>query len=113
VEKSFSQLKKSCIHVRPSYNGTAKDPVTKMPYFETIKDSLDYAEEHLNGETKIFVHLGTYPGEFLMMGSDVPLIGATPGVTTDDVVILKRDFKLTIMFVTNCRSIHTIYGFRT
>lgn len=51
-----------------------------MPHFETIKDSLNYAEEHLNGEAKILVHLGTYPREFLMMGSGVTLIGGTPDV---------------------------------
>jgi len=112
-KKSFSQLKKGCIHVRSCYNDSVKDPIRKIPYFETIKDSLNYAKKRLNGEAKIFVHPDTYPREFLMMGSDVPLIGATFGVVTDNVVILKRDFKSTVMFVTNCRTIHKIYGFRT
>jgi len=39
-----------------------------MPHLKTMKASLNYAEEHLNGEAKIFVHPGTYPREFLMMG---------------------------------------------
>jgi len=47
------------------------------------------------------------------MGSDVPLIGATPSAVTDDAIIFKEDFKSTVMFVTNCRTIHKMYGFRT
>ncbi|XP_015364376.1 PREDICTED: F-box only protein 11 [Diuraphis noxia] len=102
-KESFRQLKKRCLHVRPHYNGTAKDPVRRMPHFETIQAGLDYADEHLNGGAKIFLHPGTYRGEFLVIDSDITLIGAAPGVVAD-AVILERETESTVMFVEGAKS---------
>lgn len=102
-KESFRQLKKSCLHVRPHYNGTSKDPVRQMPHFDTIQAALDHADEHLNGGAKIFLHPGTYRGEFLVIDSDVTLIGAAPGVVAD-AVILERETESTVMFVEGAKN---------
>jgi len=74
-----------------------------MSHFETIKASLDYANEHLNASANIFLHPGTYRGESLVIGSDLTLIGATPGVVAD-LVIIERDSESTVKFIEGAKS---------
>lgn len=89
-KESFRQLKKPCYHVRPHYNGTAKDPVRQMPHFDTIHDALLDADKNLNGPPRIFVHPGTYIGECMVLETEVTIIGAAPGVVADAVIIEKE-----------------------
>lgn len=53
----------------------------------------DDAPQHI-----IFLHAGTYRGEFLVIDSDVALIGAAPGNVAES-VILERESESTMMFV--------------
>lgn len=53
----------------------------------------DEAQQHL-----IFLHTGTYRGEFLVIDSDIALIGAAPGNVAES-VILERESESTVMFV--------------
>ena len=55
--------------------------------------STDTPTQHL-----IFLHAGTYRGEFLVIDSDVALIGAAPGTVAES-VILERESDSTVMFV--------------
>lgn len=54
----------------------------KVPFFNTIQAALDYADEKNsqltteNGDGPlVFIHSGTYTGEFLVIDCDVSLIG--------------------------------------
>ncbi|KRT84920.1 F-box domain-containing protein, partial [Oryctes borbonicus] len=117
-KESFRQLYRG-IHVRPGY----KDMSFKgrnLKYCNTIQSALDEADERtgINGTTNstnsscssghvtencsqgplVFIHGGTYRGEFLVIDSDVALIGAAPGNVAES-VILERESESTIMFV--------------
>lgn len=46
----------------------------------------------------VFLHAGTYRGEFLVIDNDVALIGAAPGNVAES-VILERESESTVMFV--------------
>lgn len=50
------------------------------------------------GGALVFLHAGTYRGEFLVIDSDVALIGAAPGNVAESVV-LERESESTVMFV--------------
>lgn len=54
--------------------------------------------EVLPGGSLIFLHAGTYRGEFLVIDSDVALIGAAPGNVAES-IILERESESTVMFV--------------
>jgi F-box protein 11 len=74
-----------------------------------VQGALDYADERgatsagssdgNNGHSAlVFLHAGTYRGEFLVIDSNVALIGAAPGNVAES-VILERESESTIMFV--------------
>jgi F-box protein 11 len=58
----------------------------------------------------IFLHVGTYRGEFLVIDSDVSLIGAAPGNVAESIV-LERESESTVMFVEGAK--HAYIGYMT
>lgn len=54
----------------------------------------------------VFVHTGTYRGEFLVIDNDVALIGAAPGNVAES-VILEREAESTMMFVEGAKRAYT------
>lgn len=58
----------------------------------------------------IFLHSGHYRGEFLVIDSDVALIGAAPGNVAESIV-LERESESTVMFVEGAK--HTYVGHMT
>lgn len=81
-KESFRHLYRG-VHVRPGY----QDKVFRgrnISYFNTVQGALDYTEERGSNNSPgddeasgalIFLHAGTYRGEFLVIDSDVSLIG--------------------------------------
>lgn len=51
----------------------------------------------------IFLHAGTYRGEFLVIDSDITLIGAAPGNVAESIV-LERESESTVMFVEGAKN---------
>lgn len=62
------------------------------------------------GGPLIFLHSGTYRGEFLVIDSDVALIGAAPGNVAESIV-LERESESTVMFVEGAK--HAYVGYMT
>lgn len=58
----------------------------------------------------IFLHSGVYRGEFLVIDSDVTLIGAAPGNVAESIV-LERESESTVMFVEGAK--HAYVGYMT
>lgn len=58
----------------------------------------------------IFLHSGIYRGEFLVIDSDVALVGAAPGNVAESIV-LERESESTIMFVEGAK--HAYVGYMT
>ena len=58
----------------------------------------------------IFLHAGTYRGEFLVIDSDVALIGAAGGNVAESIV-LERESESTVMFVEGAK--HAYVGYMT
>lgn len=75
-KESFHQLYKG-LHVRPGNDCRYKSKGRSIHCFRTIQSALDYAEGHSTpGQTPlVFVHTGIYTGEFLVIDSDVAIIG--------------------------------------
>ena len=102
-KESFHQLYRG-VHVRPGYQDLTFQG-RNISYFNTVQGALDYADERgstgsgsdENGAL-VFLHAGTYRGEFLVIDSDVALIGAAPGNVAES-VILERESESTVMFV--------------
>lgn len=63
-----------------------------------------------NNGSLIFLHHGTYRGEFLVIDSDVALIGAAPGNVAES-IILERESESTVMFVEGAK--HAYVGHMT
>ena len=106
-KESFRQLYRG-VHVRPGYQDL-KFQGRNISYFNTVQGALDYADERgaagagssdgNNGHSAlVFLHAGTYRGEFLVIDSNVALIGAAPGNVAES-VILERESESTVMFV--------------
>lgn len=76
---SFLQLYRG-VHVRQGYQDLQFEG-RQVPFFNTIQAALDYVDEksgnpNENGDIPlIFIHSGTYTGEFLVIDCDVSLIG--------------------------------------
>jgi F-box protein 11 len=75
-KESFRQLYRG-IHVRPGQSSRYKLKGRNMGHFESVQSALDHADEHqtMGSPAIIFLHTGTYRGEFLVIDSDVALIG--------------------------------------
>ncbi|ERL85400.1 hypothetical protein D910_02820 [Dendroctonus ponderosae] len=56
----------------------------------------------------IFLHAGTYHGEFLVIDSDISLIGAGPGNVAESVV-LERESESTVIFVEGAKNDYAGY----
>jgi len=106
-KESFRQLYRG-VHVRPGYQDL-KFQGRNISYFSTVQGALDYADERgaagagssdrNNGHSAlVFLHAGTYREEFLVIDSNVALIGAAPGNVAES-VILERESESTVMFV--------------
>ena len=74
----------TCNMLWSSYSGV--NLISETPNVESLMGSL------------IFLHAGIYHGEFLVIDSDVSLIGAASG-SVSDAVILERDTESTVLFV--------------
>lgn len=121
-KESFRQLYRG-IHVRFGYQDiTFKG--RNLVYFNTVQGALDYADERSGSNSTtgsvsgscsnhstegssqgalIFLHAGTYRGEFLVIDSDIALIGAAPGNVAES-VILERESESTVMFVEGAKN---------
>lgn len=123
-KESFRQLYRG-VHVRPGFQDL-KFKGRNLPYFNTVQGALDYVDEYRSSNSNssnntntsaqgnccgsnsqtieeapqhlVFLHAGTYRGEFLVIDSDVALIGAAPGNVAES-VILERESESTVMFV--------------
>ncbi|XP_049829752.1 F-box only protein 11 isoform X1 [Schistocerca gregaria] len=103
-KESFRQLYRG-VHVRPGYQDLSFRG-RSINYFNTVQGALDFADERSvnSGEgcegspAIVFLHTGTYRGEFLVIDSDVALIGAAAGNVAES-VILERESESTVMFV--------------
>lgn len=106
-KESFHQLYRG-VHVRPGYQDLTFQG-RNISYFNTVQGALDYVDERgtvgsgssdgSSGHSSlVFLHAGTYRGEFLVIDSDVALIGAAPGNVAESVV-LERESESTVMFV--------------
>ncbi|KAL3287366.1 hypothetical protein HHI36_001840, partial [Cryptolaemus montrouzieri] len=65
--------------------------------------SSNHSSDGTNQGALIFLHAGTYNGEFLVIDSDIALIGAAPGNVAES-VILERESESTVMFVEGAKN---------
>lgn len=119
-KESFRQLYRG-IHVRPGYQELTFKGRNIM-YYSTVQAALEYADERsgssstagsISGRSSngdggnqgalIFLHAGTYTQEFLVIDSDIALIGAAPGNVAES-VILERESESTVMFVEGAKN---------
>lgn len=71
-KESFKQLYKG-IHVRPGYSHRYRMKGRNLAHFDSVQTALDYADE--TPMSIVFLHSGTYRGEYLVIDSDVAIIG--------------------------------------
>ncbi|XP_039281537.1 F-box only protein 11, partial [Nilaparvata lugens] len=98
-KESFRHLYRG-VHVRPGQSQTTATGSSRLrPHFDSIQNALDYVDENIiTGGALVFLHRGTYRGEFLVIDSDIAFIGAAPGNVAES-VILERELESTLMFV--------------
>lgn len=73
-KESFRHLYRG-VHVRLGYQGLVRAG-RRIAHFDTVQAALDYADEaNTTAGALVFLHAGTYRGEFLVIDSDVALIG--------------------------------------
>ncbi|XP_014247200.1 F-box only protein 11 [Cimex lectularius] len=103
-KESFRQLYRG-IHVRPGLGSRYRARGRSISHFESVQTALDHADDNqtLGVPGIVFVHAGIYKGEFLVIDSDVALIGAAPGNVAES-VILERQTESTIMFVEGAKN---------
>ncbi|XP_054264711.1 F-box only protein 11 [Macrosteles quadrilineatus] len=99
-KESFRHLYRG-VHVRPGYQGVARQG-RRIAHFDTVQAALDHVDDFTGGSL-IFLHAGTYRGEFLVIDSDVAIIGAAPGNVAES-VILERESESTMMFVEGAKN---------
>ncbi|KAG1681998.1 F-box only protein 11 [Nymphon striatum] len=107
---SFKQLYRG-LHVRPGYQDMyERNPERfkgrNIMYFDTIDAAINYLEDGEN--PLIFIHSGIYQGEFIIIDTDVAMIGAAPGSVTENVV-LERVSESTVTFVADAREAYLGY----
>nr|KAI8741402.1 F-box only protein 11-like isoform X1 [Biomphalaria glabrata] len=76
--------------------------------FDTIESAYNFVDTEELEDALIFIHSGTYHGEFLLIDSPVSMIGAASGNVMDNVII-ERETESTIMFVEGCRRAYLGY----
>uniref|UniRef100_A0A069DZL3 F-box only protein 11 n=1 Tax=Panstrongylus megistus TaxID=65343 RepID=A0A069DZL3_9HEMI len=105
-KESFRQLYRGA-HVRPGASAIYTARGRHLPHFETVQSALDHADETFPPRgglpALIFIHGGTYKTEFLVVDTDVALIGAAPGNVAES-VILERSTESTLMFVEGAKT---------
>ncbi|CAH1792557.1 unnamed protein product [Owenia fusiformis] len=110
--ESFKKLYRG-LHVRPGYH----DQYENFPeryrgrtilFFDTIEQAYNYADTEEMENALILVHSGMYQGEFLVIDTNINLIGAAPGSVVDHVFI-ERQSESTIMFVEGAREAYLGY----
>ncbi|XP_050048771.1 F-box only protein 11 [Dermacentor andersoni] len=109
-KESFRQLYRG-IHVRPHFQAQYDGQPQRyrgrsLSYFDTIETAFNFCEDV--DRPVIFVHAGTYKGEFLIVDTGVALIGAAPGNVAEH-VILERDSDSTVTFVEGARGAYLGY----
>lgn len=73
-KESFRQLYHG-VHVRPGHQGRPRAG-RRMAHFDSVQAALDHVDDLSGpGNALVFLHAGTYRGEFLVIDSDVALIG--------------------------------------
>ncbi|KFM57248.1 F-box only protein 11, partial [Stegodyphus mimosarum] len=88
-KESFKQLYRG-LHVRPGYQEQYDSNPEhyrgrNITYFDTIESAFNYSEELEN--PLIFIHAGVYKGEFLIIDTNVAMIGAAPGNVAENVIL--------------------------
>lgn len=109
-KESFKQLYRG-LHVRPGYqsqynNNPEHYRGRNIMYFDTIEAAFMYSEELEN--PLIFIHTGVYKGDYLIIDTNVAMIGAAPGNVADN-VILERESESTITFVEGAKEAYLGY----
>ncbi|GIY79075.1 f-box only protein 11 [Caerostris extrusa] len=109
-KESFKQLYRG-LHVRPGHqeqyeNNPEHYRGRNITYFDTIESAFNYSEELEN--PLIFVHAGIYKQEFLIIDTNVAMIGAAPGNVAEN-VILERETESTITFVEGAKESYLGY----
>lgn len=102
-KESFRNLHQG-LHVRPGYQKKYEDNPERysgrhLSFFETIEAAFDSDDSNF---PLIFLHSGHYSGEYLIIDTNVQLIGAAPGNVAEHVV-LERQSESSIMFVQDAR----------
>ncbi|XP_014663279.1 PREDICTED: F-box only protein 11-like [Priapulus caudatus] len=97
---SFKSLYRG-LHVRPGFHAKYEEAPERykgrhISFFETIEAAFNDSEDMKH--PLVFIHKGMYSGEWLIIDTNVQLIGAAPGNVAEH-VILERQSESTIMFV--------------
>ncbi|XP_023238645.1 F-box only protein 11-like [Centruroides sculpturatus] len=109
-KESFKQLYRG-LHVRPGYQSQYNSNPEhyrgrNIMYFDTIESAFAYSEELEN--PLIFIHTGVYKHDYLIIDTNVAMIGAAPGNVADN-VILERESESTITFVEGAKEAYLGY----
>ncbi|KAI1302325.1 F-box only protein 11 [Halotydeus destructor] len=119
-KESFKQLYRG-VHVRPGYQEQyEKHPERykgrNLVFFETIEQAFNCSEneqEEMEGEERdrtplVFIHAGSYKPEYLVIDSNIILVGAAPGNVAENVV-LEKENESTITFVDGAKRAYLGY----
>ena len=111
-KESFRQ-NHSGVHVRQGYNKMINSNPRKYKgrnhmYFDTIGRALTACDDLGMENPLIFVHTGTYHNEYVMIDSDVRLIGASSGNVAENVII-ERENESSVMFMEGAKSAYLGY----
>ncbi|KAL5009208.1 hypothetical protein ScPMuIL_014789 [Solemya velum] len=106
---SFRQLYQG-FHVRPDYREfyQAETKSRNLMCFDTIEQAYNHVDTNEIENPVIFVHSGVYHGEFLLIDTNVAIIGAGPGNVIDHVFI-ERESESTVMFVEGAKESYLGY----
>ncbi|GAB6020505.1 F-box only protein 11, variant 2 [Chamberlinius hualienensis] len=109
-KESFKQLYRG-VHVRPGYQELTENFPDRFKgrnilYFDTIENAYSYTEEFVN--PIIFIHMGIFQSELLVIDSNITMIGAAPGNVAEN-VILERVTESTLTYVEGAREAYLGY----
>ncbi|RWS04399.1 hypothetical protein B4U79_05437, partial [Dinothrombium tinctorium] len=120
-KESFKQLYRA-VHVRPGYQEQYESNPERykgrnIAHFDTIEQAFNYSdgESESNDDSDekdrtplIFIHSGIYKPEYLLIDSNVALIGSAPGNVAESVV-LEKETESTITFVEGAKRAYLGY----
>ncbi|KAL3874906.1 hypothetical protein ACJMK2_037858 [Sinanodonta woodiana] len=111
-KESFRQLYRG-FHVRPGFDELYQSKGKKlksrnMMCFDTIEQAYNYVDAEEIENPILFVHTGIYQEEFLLIDTNVAIIGAAPG-TVYDHVLIERESGSTVVFVEGAKDAYLGY----